>query len=203
MNVLLLVLLILCFNLVEASHFDAIGKTYDIAERNALTWIASRLADMEKNGEIAKHQELLQQKAFASIARPKKVENLQKTSQPRVFEYDLTVKVPYDIRDYVGNIIHFAGTKINPLETLMTPKSLLFFDGDDNEQVTWALKEEKQRGLAKLVLVNGSVSEISVAQGVRVFFDQAGRLVKKFGIQQVPAIVEQRGHRLMISEIKL
>ena len=203
MNVLLLVLLILCFNLAEASHFDAIGKTYDIAEQNALTWIASRLADMEKNGEIAKHQELLQQKAFASIVRPKKVENLQKTSQPRVFEYDLTVKVPHDIRDYAGNIIHFAGTKINPLENLTTQQSLLFFDGDDSEQVTWALNEKKERGLAKLVLVNGSVSEISLAQGVRVFFDQAGRLVKKFGIQQVPAIVEQRGHRSMIFEIML
>lgn len=203
MNVLLLALLILYFNVVQANSFDAIGKTYDIAERNALTWIASRLADMEQNGEIAKQQELLQQKAFALIARPKKVENLQKTSRTRVFEYDLTVTVPYDITDYIGNVIHFAGTKINPLETLMTQKSLLFFDGDDSEQVTWALNEKKARGLAKLVLVNGSVSEISLAQGVSVFFDQAGRLVKKFGIQQVPAIVEQRGHRLMISEIKL
>lgn len=203
MNRLLLALLILYFNLVHADSFDAIGKTYDIAERNALTWIASRLADMEADGEIAKQQELLQQKAFASIERPKKVENLQKTSKPRFFEHDLTVMVPHDIRDYAGNIIHFAGTKINPLETMMTQQALLFFDGDDTAQVAWALKEKKARGLAKLVLVNGSVSEISEAQGMRVFFDQAGRLVKKFGIQQVPAIVEQRGHRLMISEIKL
>jgi conjugal transfer pilus assembly protein TraW len=204
MRVILSVLLTLYFNIVYASSFDAIGKTYDITETNALSWIASRLNEMEKNGEIAKQNELLQQKAFAAIERPKKVEGLHKTTLSRVFEHDLTVTVPHDITDYDGNIIHSAGTKVNPLQTSMTQQSLLFFDGDDNEQVTWALNEKKERrGLAKLVLVNGSVAEVSNSNSVRVFFDQAGRLVSKFGIKQVPAIVEQRGQSLMISEVKL
>ncbi len=201
MNVILWVLLTLCFNSAYADNI--IGKTYTISEKNALSWIESRLNEMEKNGELAKQQALLQQKALAAIERPKKVEGLQKTITPRVFEQDLTVTVPDDIRDTAGNIIHLAGTKMNPLERFSTQKSLLFFDGDDAAQVRWALSEKKKRDLAKLVLVNGSVSQISQTQGIQVFFDQAGRLVKKLGIQQVPAIVEQQGSRLMVSEVRL
>jgi conjugal transfer pilus assembly protein TraW len=180
-----------------------VGKTYEIIEPSALEWIASRLNILEQNGEIEKQQAVLQQKALALMERPQKVAGLQKTKTARRFEHDLTVTVLHDIRDQDGNMIHAAGKRINPLTYFMTRRSLLFLDGEDSKQVAWALQEKKERkDFAKLVLVNGSVSKLSDVNRVRVYFDQAGILVKKFGIQQVPAIVEQQGDKLIIFEVK-
>lgn len=204
MKALWWVLLTLCFNQSYASGFDVIGNVYEIVERDALEWISVRLREMEKTGELAKQHEALKQQAQASIERPKKVAGLQKTTKPRTFEHDLTVTVPYDITDSEGRILHLAQTKINPLNFVFSKKSLLFFDGEDKEQVTWALNEKiNRKELAKLVLVNGPIAELSCAKGIRLYFDQAGRLVKNFGIKQIPAIVEQQGDKLKVSEIKI
>lgn len=187
-----------------AYSFDNLGKTYEILEMDALSWITFRLHEMEKNGEIEKQNEALKQRVLAAVDRPKKVEGIEKTTHPRVFEHDLTVTVPYDIRDYDGNIIHYAGTSINPLKYVLPTRTLLLFDGDDNTQVAWALNEQNSRKkLVKLVLVNGSIAELSRSHNVRVYFDQAGILTKKFGIKQVPAIVEQQGNKLIITEVKV
>jgi conjugal transfer pilus assembly protein TraW len=38
---------------------------------------------------------------------------------------------------------------------------------------------------------------------IRVYFDQGGALVRKFGISQVPAIVSQEGRMLKVNEVKV
>ena len=80
---------------------------------------------------------------------------------------------------------------------------MLFIDGDETAQIDWALGQARGERGAKLILVKGAPLELMKAQQRRVYFDQGGKLVGHFGIGAVPAIVEQQGRRLRISEVAL
>lgn len=197
-------LLILFGEDICAKDLGVLGTVYEIKEQDAYLWIKERLDQLQASGEIEKQQQKMKEAVVMSIRKPKTVMGLRKTTIPRTFEQDLTIYLPYDIRGIDGQIIHPAGTRINPLETITSHKVLVFLDGSDQEQVAWALKELRNReGLAKLVLVNGSIIDLMENHQVRFYFDQSGHLIRRFKIEQVPAIVEQKGKQLMISEVKL
>lgn len=181
------------------------GSLYPIKEQSALEMIQQRLAQLEASGEIAKHQQQLKEQAIATIEKPKPITGLTITQHPRVFEKDLTLTVPEDIKGANGEIIHKAGTRINPLANRLihTKKVLIFLDGDDKKQVQWALNEhQKRKGLAKLVLIKGQPLELMRTFEVPFYFDQSGRLVRYFGFEHVPAMVYQQDDKLMIAEVK-
>ena len=77
---------------------------------------------------------------------------------------------------------------------------LLFLDGDDPDQLAWALKQDAN---AKLILVRGAPLELMKARQRRFYFDQGGKLTTKFGIRSVPARVRLDGRVLEVSEIAL
>ncbi len=194
---------ILCGNECWAKDLGVHGTIYDIEEQDALKWIEARLNELQASGEIERQQKKMQEKALSSIHRPKPVAGLTRTTNIKQFEHDLTVTVPSDILDADGRVIHKAGTKVNPLLMLPTKKALLFLDGEDEEQIRWGLAEYKKRSeLAKLILVNGPVIDLMKKHDTRFYFDQWGKLINHFKIKQVPAIVEQVGDKLQISEVK-
>ncbi len=195
--------LILFGNALHAKDLGTYGAIYAIQEQDALEWITQKLEALQASGALEQQKMKLKEKAKLAIMRPKPVHGLRYTSEPRTFFQDLTVTVPHDILGLDGVLIHKAGTRLNPLNNMSSSKALVFLDGDDKDQIEWAIQEYATReGVAKLVLVNGPIIELMQAHDIPFFFDQAGRLVKKFNIEQVPAIVEQKGKRLMISEIK-
>ena len=155
---------------------------------------------MEENGELAKVQQDLAQKAEQKIRRPAPLKGLLKTGTPRQWFYDPFITLEKDIKDHKGNLIAAKGAVINPLNTLSWGAPLLLFDGDDAEQVAWA---EKQKGLSKWVLVKGSPVDMEEKLKRPVYFDQAGMLVTKFGIQQIPCRISQKDKKLLVEEISL
>ena len=54
-----------------------------------------------------------------------------------------------------------------------------------------------------LILTQGSISEQTKAHNQRVYFDQGGQLVQRFGITHIPARITQVGEKLRITEVKL
>ena len=216
---LLLSVTLLYFNTVfwscaEARDFGVHGKIATIEERDPIVLIQSKLRTMEENGELERHNLELQKKTRAAIERPKPVEGISKATETRVFYYDPTYVVQEDIKDHQGKIIHSKGTRINPLETVSLSQGLLFFDGDDADQITFARKKLKESSV-KLILVKGAPLALSETWKVPVYFDQSGRLTKQLGIHHVPALVTQEsfhlpsdnkskgGFRLRIEEIEL
>ena len=95
-----------------------------------------------------------------------------------------------------------AGTRKNPLEVVGLSKHLLFFDARDPRQVVRARELiDVYQGRVKPILVGGSYMDLMKAWKLRVYYDQEGVLVRKFGITAVPAIVSQEGQRLRIDEV--
>lgn len=155
---------------------------------------------MAQAGQLIEYQKQIQRQAIRRIKHPKPVAGIQNTRTPRTFYFDPSITVPYDLKDHRQRIIHKAGTTINPLSMQPLTKPLVFIDGESEKQVTWALTMPR----AKIILVKGSAFELMERHpAVTVYFDQYGSIVKKLGIQQVPACVTQAEDRLKVEELQL
>jgi conjugal transfer pilus assembly protein TraW len=187
---------------LHAKDFGTRGVISPIEEEDPIVLIQSKLKRMEENGELERRNRELQKKAKASVERPKPVEGITNARWARVFYYDPTYVVQEDLKDHMGRIFYKKGTKINPLETVSLSETLLFFDGDDKDQVAFVKKQLKESPV-KLILTNGAPLALSEELKVPVYFDQSGLLTKKLGIKYVPAFVTQEGLRLHIEEVSL
>ncbi len=188
-------------SVLHAKDMGNHGVIYPIEEQDPIILIQNKLKTLEERGELELHNLELQKKTRVAIEQPKPVVGITKATKTRVFYYDPTYVVQEDIKDHQGRIIHSKGTRINPLETVNLSQNLLFFDGDDEDQVAFA-KEKLNDSPVKLILTKGTPLALSEELKIPVYFDQSGLLTKKLGIHYVPALVVQVGLRLRIEEIK-
>lgn len=188
----------------HAENLGTIGPTYQIAEQNLLDHIMATLRQKERSGELQRLQELAQARATQSVRSPKPVPGLSRASTARTYYFDPTFTLDRNITDENGQLLFAAGLRKNPLDVVSLSKHLLFFDARDPRQVARA-KEliETYQGRVKPILVGGSYLDLMKAWNRQVFYDQEGALVRKLGIQAVPAIVSQEGSRLRIDEVAI
>lgn len=207
-------------NTAQAKDFGIHGTISPIEEQDPIALIQQRLKEMEEKGEFEQHNKELQKKTKTAVERPKPVEGITKAEKGRIFYFDPTYVVKEDIKDHTGQIIYQKGSKINPLETVRLPYSLLFIDGDDVQQKNWA-KEQIQKAcdkgaeykdfpkscpggnIPKIILVKGAPLSLAEEWAMPVYFDQAGNLTKKLGIKHIPTLVIQEQKLLRIEEIYL
>lgn len=195
-----LLAVLLCPAEVLARDYGQRGTVFPVIERDLLEQIHSRLTQMERSGETARLNEDLKRRTIARVGRPDPVAGIVRASEARRWQFDPTITLAADIRGAKGELIHAAGTRVNPLDSVGLRADLLFLDGDDSDQLTWALKQDAN---AKLILVKGAPLELMKARQRRFYFDQGGKLTERFGIRSVPARVRQQGRLLEVSEIAL
>lgn len=184
---------------LSAKDLGTFGETFQILEENLLTVLQGKLSKLQSSGEFEKHQEQIREKIVKNIERPVAVEGLIRTKELRKFYYNPSITVPYDLKDHNGVVFHKAGTTINPLDSHHLKQPLLFVDADDSEQVNWVRNIKDP--LPKIILVKGAPFDLMKTIEAPVYFDQGGTIVKKLGIKQVPARVEQDDKKLLITEI--
>lgn len=186
----------------RAEDLGKIGPTYPIAERHLLDHIMSRLREKERSGELKKFEQLAKERATQSVNNPTPVAGLARTQAARTYYFDPTFVLDRNVVDENGALMFLAGTRKNPLEVVGLSKHLLFFDARDPRQVVRARELiDVYQGRVKPILVGGSYMDLMKAWKLRVYYDQEGVLVRKFGITAVPAIVSQEGQRLRIDEV--
>ena len=195
-----LLAVLLCPAEVLARDYGQRGTVFPVIERDLLEQIHSRLTQMERSGETARLNEDLKRRTIARVNRPDPVAGIVRASEARRWQFDPTITLAADIRGAKGELIHAAGTRVNPLDSVGLRADLLFLDGDDPDQLAWALKQDAN---AKLILVKGAPLKLMKARQRRFYFDQGGKLTERFGIRSVPARVRQQGRLLEISEIAL
>ncbi|MGX6960895.1 MAG: conjugal transfer protein TraW [Rickettsia endosymbiont of Pentastiridius leporinus] len=201
--------------IVEAHAMDLgkHGATYEVVEEGFVSMVKNRLSGLDLRG----HQEEMLRTAKRQILEPTPVLGIKATSQPREFWYDPSFILTQDIKLPDDKILHKAGTTVNPLDHMVFDRELIFIDGRSQKQVEWlkarlevvqANSEEKHNEQnnnleIRIILVGGKILELQEDIGRTLYFDQAGELTSRFGINQVPAIVVQDGKSLKISEIKI
>ncbi|MDX8377472.1 MAG: type-F conjugative transfer system protein TraW [Mariprofundales bacterium] len=184
-RVLVFFLLFSSVSFAETAHIPVIGKIYPIQEQNLMEYIQARLQQMQETGEMAILQKQWKAKAEASIKRPAS-RNIPTATQKRVRWFDPSIKIPSTITDHQGNVLAFAGEVINPLKQVNLSRPLIFFDGDNEQQIAWASQQN-----AKLIITKGNPWALMQKLKTRVYFDQKGTLTKRFGIQYLPSFVDQ------------
>jgi conjugal transfer pilus assembly protein TraW len=186
-----------------ADDLGTVGPTYEIRERHAIEMIQSKLRAMEKSGELAKLEAQTKARLEGAFRHPEPVPGLGKTQTARTYYYDPTVVLSQAIVDDKGNVLHPVGTRVNPLQVFSPTHHLLFFDGRDAEQVRFARRLiDHYEGRVKPVLTGGSPLDLMRDWKSRVYFDQFGMLVRRLGVERVPALVSKEGLRLRIDELK-
>lgn len=188
----------------RADNLGSIGPTYGIDEQDLLAMIDERLRVMEKSGELQRLKDAAVARGREAVVNPVPVKGLVTGSTARTFYFDPTFELDHNIVDANGRLLFPAGTRKNPLEVVSMTRRLLFFDGRDAKQVAEAQRLiAHYAGRVKPILTAGSYLELMRKWHAPVFYDQQGILVKRFRIQQVPALVSQEGMRLRIDELAL
>ena len=135
----------LCFSITaliqiaEAKDYGVFGEVFDIAELDLIDQIKERLQNLERNGTLKDIQQEIQREVVKNVKTPKPLMNIRNTEHPRTFEFDPTIELTVDLKDHKGKVFAKKGTKYNPLEMISFRKPLLFIDGDDANQVKWAM----------------------------------------------------------------
>jgi conjugal transfer pilus assembly protein TraW len=189
---------------VWSIDLGVVGNVYPITETDLIDEIQTILKAKEKSGELAKIQEEAKRRNVERMNNPLPVDGLSRTIAARTFFYDPTFHYPQSVLDERGAVIVPVGTKYNPLDVITLSQQLVFFDARDKEQVKFAKQLIDKHGTAiKPILVAGSFLDLMRTWQIKVYYDQKGLLVKRFGIAQVPALVTQEGKALRIDEVLL
>lgn len=187
-----------------ASDLGAIGQTYPILETDFLDFIQTRLNTMQANGEMEKIQNKFKENVSNHADRPREVSGITKATSSKNWVIDPSIIVPYDLKDHNGRIFAKKGKSVNPLLYVTIHHPMVFINGDDEAQVKWVqqtLRDNLKK--IKLVLVGGSVINLTKIFQQPVYFDQEGKLTNKFQIRHVPATVSQEGLRLKVQEVAI
>lgn len=192
---------ILSFSLqAEVIDLGVYGALFEIEEEDIQHVILNKLHTLQESGDLEKHHQKIAERVHKKMKAARSLEGLQTTTEARSFVYDPTLVVKKDMRLPDGRLLHKKGKKVNPFDHMDLGQTLLFLDGEDERQVTWAQSFE---GITKWILVKGRPFALEKRQGHPVYFDQFGKITKQLGIKQVPAFVKQEGKVLRIREIKL
>lgn len=204
--IILTIILFTNNNLVKclAVDYGVIANVYEIQEQDLLEYIYQKLNTMEQNGEIAKFQEYIQQETFKRLNNPKPVENLTYATEDKQYYFDPSIVLHSDYKDINGNVFAFAGTKINPLDTVSLRNNLIFIDGNSKEQILWAVNQYyKYNTFVKIILVNGAIIDLMQQFNIQLYFDQNATLTKRFNLKHIPVLICQEGNKLLIKEFAL
>jgi conjugal transfer pilus assembly protein TraW len=187
---------------IAARDYGNVGQTFPVIETDLLATIETRLRRAEASGELARVNAQFAKRAEEKVKRPTPVPGLSVAERGRTWDFDPTVTIQHDVRDQKGNLIAAAGQRVNPLDFVVIRQDLVFVDGDDPAQLDWATGRYADAG-AKIIFVNGSPFEAMSREKRRFYFDQEGKLTRKFGIEHIPAVVTRAGRVMRVSEIVL
>ena len=184
---------------IEAKDYGQAAQTFPVIEPDLLSTIETRLHKAEASGELARMNEVFAKRVEAKVRRPDPVDGITPAREPRNWTFDPSVTMQRDIRDQKGNLIAAAGQRVNPLDFVAIRQDLVFIDGDDADQLAWATTRYSDLK-AKIIFVSGSPIEQMTAKKRRFYFDQAGKLTSRFGIEHTPAVVSQAGKVMRVEE---
>lgn len=198
------------FYLVNGAYavdFGKRGASFVIREEGFLAMLKRKLSEVD----IKQEQEKMQAIARERVNSPQAIDGISPAVKSREFYWDPTYILQKDVILPCGKVLYKAGESVNPLEHMEFERVLLFIDGRYKDQLEWArgklwqyaqgVSSGRNKLEVRVILVGGSVFKVQEELGQRVYFDQNGEIVTKFGIKASPAIAKQEGKLIKITEI--
>lgn len=183
------------------------GQTVDIAERDFIEEMKSRLAGID--------WEAKKEKAIDSYWQKQRFLELPQTKQEKVFHLDAVYKVERDFVLPEGKVVARAGQKIDLFKIMPPTFMLVVFDASDPKQLEWAVetgKEYAAKHRVKYITTRIPEQEHGWESLSRLYdvLDAPVFLLNepvrdRFKLQHVPSTVryEKAKHRFEVKEISL
>lgn len=191
------VILILLFAVDACAVYNLgrYGKTYGIAERDALEEIEEKAKSVDWAKVVAPVR-----KRIKDFKLPDIPPALQDADRDRVFTVDMTYTLNFDITDGKGNILYPRGYTFNPLDYVSYPNTLVFIDGKKRSHIRWLRESGIMKSLSvRILITDGSYYELSKELKRPVFY-ATKRVVERFHIQRLPSVVKQKGKAMEVRE---
>jgi hypothetical protein len=169
-----------------------IGPTFDIVEPDVLTEIESAVRARDWKSWMRRAP--ADYGAFVSARLP-----LARSDATRAF--DPTYTMPFDIRDDKGNVLYPTGTRVNVYEKLKIAGRYIVIAPLESHY-RWLDAVAKPSGADKVLLANGNIL-IARRHTGRNLYMLDDRFIERFGLRNVPAIVQQEGTHLRVTEYAL
>ena len=185
---------------VTAKDLGVRGAVWRITEPDLLLDIEARLKAMETTGELARMNRAALARVRERVQAPGRVAGVLPARERRTRLFDPSVTLEEDVRAADGTLLAARGARVNPLTTHPLTRDLLFIDATRPVKVAWALRHEKP---SVIVLLAGRPLALTRTHGRAFFFDQGGRLTKRFGLLATPSVVAAAGSALKITEVPL
>jgi len=175
----------------EIGDHGKIGHTYPIQEESLLDLIARKQPLIEER--LRARIETLKKEMYVL---KKHNGRYQKVQEDRVYHIDPTWEVPEDILDHEGNVVVAKGSRYNPADYAELGRHIVI-DGNDPAQVDMALTGKYRT----MMIISGDIAKL-IATHQQMFWFAPDELLGKYQIQRVPAIIEQEGKLVRITEKK-
>lgn len=193
------VLIVILNQIAFAKDFGKQGTSFEVKEEGLVAMIKRKLASLN----IEEHEQKMQELARKKVEEPKEVDGITRTKKQVSHSFDPSYVLNEDVYLPGGKLLYAAGTTVNPLDHMSWGDKLVFIDSRDKEQVEWVKERymEQEETAAKIILVAGRPLELEEELEQDIYFDQFGELTAKFNIAHVPALVEQDGKCLKVTEV--
>ncbi|MEK7654738.1 MAG: hypothetical protein AAB323_00570 [Pseudomonadota bacterium] len=176
-----------------AEMIAVLGTLFQIEETDIKDVLMKRMQKIN----MQQAQKTVQERIKKSIKTPPPAFQNSRCLRYKTWLFDPTAVLEKDIVDHKGHVLKKKGATYNPLSQRKISTQMIFIEGNDPEQVAWALKQAR----CKIVLVNGSPIDLEEKYQIPIYFDQRGFLCCKFGIHAFPARVFQQQDVLRCEEI--
>lgn len=186
---------------VLARDLGTFGELFPIAEPDLMALIQSKVAALVGGDGLHRMEEDAQAKA-KSVAEAPPGRKLPRATVTVSRTFDPAITLNRDLADQNGQVFAAAGTQVNPLAWSQFRKAILFIDGNDADQVAWALAQGDETN-SLIVLTSGRPLELTRRNGRRFWFDQNAVLITRFQIARLPSRVTRADPFLLIQEVAL
>ena len=184
-----------------SKDFGTYGALFPIHEQNVLELIINGFTELDKSGRLEQIRKDSESHVRSRVERPVG-RSFPRAEVDRSFTIDLSITVDRDLADHQGRVFAPAGTRVNPLEYSRFSKRIVMIDGDDPDQVAFALRKGNELDTL-IVLTSGPSLELMRKHGRRFWFDADGQMATKFGVEALPSVVTRADPLMRVDEINL
>lgn len=194
--------MLLTYSVVYSEELGVYGKTYPITEPDLLEVIQARAGQFVNSTEWDKFKQKTIARVKNYILNPPPVSGITDAKRASTHYYDPSFYLDHDLIDPTsGRLIAKQGV-YNPLSYKPFLSELIFINGNNENQVHWAVNRYKtNHKKTKIILTSGKYIDLDKTYKIWFYYDQNGKYTSKLSITEVPSVVYQEGKRLRIDSI--
>lgn len=186
---------------IYSKDFGAVGQLYPIHEQDFLDMVRKGFIAMEDDGRMERIRTESVAQVKRRVERPRGAK-LPTAQVARSFTVDLSITLERDLSDQEGRIFARAGTVINPMLYSRFNKRIVMIDGDDPEQVDFALSKGNELDTL-IVIARGEPLNLMRAHGRKFWFDADQQMLTKFGVEALPSVITRADPLMRVDEIPM